>query len=76
MEGVFYPLVFPVPPVKCTRNPVSAAGFLDRLTPGSFEPGVSVSKKSSNGWAFSYLDGIINMGDERCWNAEKWIVVS
>ena len=31
MEGVFYPLVFPVPPVKCTRNPVSAAGFLDRL---------------------------------------------
>ena len=37
---------------------------------------VSLSKKSSNGWAFSYLDGIINMGDERCWNAEKWIVVS
>ncbi len=31
VEGVFYPLVFPVPPVKCTRNPVSAAGFLDRL---------------------------------------------
>lgn len=37
---------------------------------------LSLSKKSSNGWAFSYLDGIINMGDERCWNAEKWIVVS
>ena len=36
----------------------------------------SLSKKSSNGWAFSYLDGIINMGDERCWNAEKWIAES
>ena len=37
---------------------------------------LSLSKKSSNGWAFSYLDGIINMGDERCWNAEKWIAES
>ena len=36
----------------------------------------SVSKKSSNGWAFSHVDGKINMGDERCWNAgngsETW----
>ena len=42
MEGVFYPLVFPVPPVKCTRNPVSAAGFLDRLKPRSDERGFSL----------------------------------
>ena len=36
----------------------------------------SLSKKSSNGWAFSHLYGTINMGDERCWNAEKWIAES
>ena len=37
---------------------------------------VSVSKKSSNGWAFSHLYDKMVLGDERCWNAEKWIVVS
>ena len=52
---------------------MSEAKAMPRLR---MKPGRSVSKKSSNGWAFSYLDGIINMGDERCWNAEKWIVVS
>ena len=50
--------------------------FFSALKKGGRNAALSVSKKSSNGWAFSYLDGIINMGDERCWNAEKWIVVS
>ena len=36
----------------------------------------SLSKKSSNGWAFSHVDGKINMGDERCWNAGNWIAES
>ena len=36
---------------------------------------LSVSKKSSNGWAFSHVDGKINMGDERCWNAGNWIEI-
>ena len=36
----------------------------------------SLSKKSSNGWAFSHLYGKIGLGDERCWNAENWIVAS
>ena len=39
-------------------------------------PPFSLSKKSSCGWAFSYLYGIISMGDERCLNAENWIVES
>ena len=34
------------------------------------------SKKSSNGCAFSHVDGKINMGDERCWNAGNWIAES
>ena len=36
----------------------------------------SLSKKSSNGWAFLRLYDKMVLGDERCWNAEKWIVVS
>ena len=38
--------------------------------------GHSLSKKSSNGWAFLRLYDKMVLGDERCWNAEKWIVVS
>ena len=37
---------------------------------------LSLSKKSSNGWAFLRLYDKMVLGDERCWNAEKWIVVS
>ena len=33
---------------------------------------ISLSKKSSLCWAFSFEYGIIVPGDERCWNAEKW----
>ena len=39
-------------------------------------PVLSLSKKSSNGWAFLRLYDKMVLGDERCWNAEKWIVVS
>ena len=35
-----------------------------------------LSKKSSESWAFSILYDIIVLGDERCWNAEKWNVES
>lgn len=34
---------------------------------------ISLSKKSSNGWAFSCTYGKIDMGDARCWNEENWI---
>jgi hypothetical protein len=33
----------------------------------------SLSKKSSNSWAFSNLDGIMKEGEERCWNEGKRI---
>ena len=39
-------------------------------------PELSLSKKSTNGWAFLRLYDKMVLGDERCWNAEKWIVVS
>ena len=39
-------------------------------------PALSLSKKSSYGWAFSYVYGKMRMGDERCWNEENWIVES
>ena len=37
-----------------------------------FHSGLSLSKKSSESWAFSVLCGIMIAGDERCWNEEKW----
>ena len=52
------------------------SAVISRKSSPSVDGLLSLSKKSSNGWAFSYLDGIINMGDERCWNAEKWIAES
>ena len=36
----------------------------------------SLSKKSSNGWVFLRLYDKMVLGDERCWNAEKWIAES
>ena len=36
---------------------------------------VSLSKKSSNSWAFSHIDGIMKEGEERCWNEEKRIEI-
>ena len=33
----------------------------------------SLSKKSGWSWAFSDRYGRIDKGDERCWNAGKWI---
>ena len=33
----------------------------------------SLSKKSSKCWAFSDRYGRMGKGDERCWNAGKWI---
>ena len=38
--------------------------------------GLSLSKKSGYGWAFSHLYGTIRMGDERCLNEENWTVES
>ena len=52
---------------------MSEAKAMPRLR---MKPGRSVSKKSSNGWAFLRLYDKMVLGDERCWNAEKWIVVS
>ena len=40
--------------------------------PGSFQ---SVEKVQPS-WAFLRLYDKMVLGDERCWNAEKWIVVS
>lgn len=37
---------------------------------------ISLSKKSSYGWAFSHVYGKISMGDERCWNEGNWTEVS
>ena len=37
--------------------------------------GFSLSKKSSNSWAFSHIDGIMKEGEERCWNEEKRIEI-
>ena len=36
---------------------------------------LSLSKKSSNSWAFSHIDGIMEEGEERCWNEEKRIEI-
>ena len=33
----------------------------------------SLSKKSSWSWAFSVRYGRMGKGDEKCWNAGKWI---
>ena len=33
---------------------------------------IRLSKKSSLCWAFSIIYAIIIMGDEKCWNVEKW----
>ena len=35
----------------------------------------SLSKKSSKYWAFSDRYGRMGKGDERCWNAGKWIEI-
>ena len=35
----------------------------------------SLSKKSSKCCAFSHVYGTIESGDERCWNAGKWIEI-
>ena len=42
--------------------------FLQDLT-------LSLSKKSSKCCAFSHVYGTIESGDERCWNAGKWIEI-
>ena len=34
---------------------------------------ISLSKKSGWSWAFSDRYGRMGKGDERCWNAGKWI---
>jgi len=35
----------------------------------------SLSKKSGWSWAFSDRYGRMGKGDERCWNAGKWIEI-
>ena len=42
-----------------------------RLVP----PDLSMSKKSGWSWAFSDRYGTMDKGDERCWNAGKWIEI-
>ena len=42
------------------------------LTSVQIEQKFRLSKKSSPCWAFSIIYAIIIMGDEKCWNAEKW----
>ena len=36
---------------------------------------LSLSKKSGWSWAFSDRYGRVGKGDERCWNAGKWIEI-
>lgn len=36
---------------------------------------LSLSKKSGWSWAFSDRYGRMGKGDERCWNAGKWIEI-
>ena len=42
---------------------------------GSIAALFSSSKKSSKCWAFSDRYGRMDKGDERCWNAGKWIEI-
>ena len=47
-----------------------------QLKASGLRPEAQRVKKVQPSWAFLRLYDKINMGDERCWNAEKWIVVS
>ena len=49
-------------------------GFLRMLIKEDKYP-LSLSKKSSLSWAFSDRYGRMDKGDERCWNAGKWIEI-
>ena len=50
-------------------------GFFDTLKSLTNGQGLSVSKKSGWSWAFSDRYGRMDKGDERCWNAGKWIEI-
>ena len=50
--------------------------YLKQKLPVTFVTGCfSLSKKSGWSWAFSDRYGRVGKGDERCWNAGKWIEI-
>ena len=47
--------------------------FMNKMLDGTI--GLTESKKSGWSWAFSDRYGRMGKGDERCWNAGKWIEI-
>ena len=59
----------------CGGTGNKTCGRSQKETPSERMVFLSLSKKSGWSWAFSDRYGRMDKGDERCWNAGKWIEI-
>ena len=72
---IYLAAIFPFSNEKACLGGIAKTDFFYRLSPTICRALQSVEKVQPS-WAFLRLYDKMVLGDERCWNAEKWIAES